>query len=157
MRSVGARMNQHAWWAAQKLTQCRAMSSLRDAKKKAVMVAATGQHHGKTTVTLGMVSSLIERGVKVAYQKPVGQQTVPVMCGKKELQIDRDVDIFKHVWPQLIGSYTDSSPVAFPPGFTRMVLDEQVTRGELRTKCVESFNRCLPIAVAAPHDNAVQL
>jgi hypothetical protein len=41
-------------------------------------------------------------------------------------QIDRDVDIFKHVWPQLHGSFTDASPVAFPPGFTRMVLDKKV-------------------------------
>jgi hypothetical protein len=40
-----------------------------------------GQHHGKTTVTLGMVNMLLERGLKVGYQKPVGQQTVPVMDG----------------------------------------------------------------------------
>lgn len=39
------------------------------------MVAATGQHHGKTTVTLGMVQALLARNWKVAYQKPVGQQT----------------------------------------------------------------------------------
>jgi hypothetical protein len=48
-----------------------------DIKRKAVMVAATGQHHGKTTVTLGMVQALLARKWKVAYQKPVGQQTGP--------------------------------------------------------------------------------
>jgi dethiobiotin synthetase len=80
-----------------------------DRKRKAVMVAATHQHHGKTTVTLGMVSALLNRGVKVAYQKPVGQQTVPVLCGGEELQIDRDVDIFKYVWPQLQGTFESHS------------------------------------------------
>jgi len=128
------------------LTQSRAMSTDDGRKKKAIMVAATGQHHGKTTVTLGMVSALIKRGVKVAYQKPVGQQTVPVLCAGEELQIDRDVDIFKHVWPELIGSFRDCSPVAFPPGFTRMVLDNEVTQDELRTKCIQAFERVLPEA-----------
>jgi len=105
------------------------------------MVAATGQHHGKTTVTLGMVHKLLERGKKVSYQKPVGQQTVPVICQGKELQVDRDVDIFKHVWPQLVGSYSDASPVAFPPGFTRMVLDGKVQTRDLVQRCRESFAR----------------
>jgi len=46
------------------------------------------------------------------------QQTVPVIDEQtgEELEIDRDVDIFKDMWPQLVGSYSDSSPVAFPPG-----------------------------------------
>lgn len=55
-------------------------------------------------VTLGLVSALMKRGVKVGYQKPVGQQTVPIVCDGDELQVDRDVDIFKHVWPNLIGA-----------------------------------------------------
>jgi hypothetical protein len=55
-------------------------------------------------VTLGLVSALMKRGVKVGYQKPVGQQTVPIVCDGDELQVDRDVDIFKHVWPDLIGA-----------------------------------------------------
>jgi hypothetical protein len=50
-----------------------------------------------------MVSALLRRGVKVGYQKPVGQQTVPIMSEGDELQVDRDVDIFKYVWPELIG------------------------------------------------------
>lgn len=54
-------------------------------------------------VTLGLVSALLRKGVKVGYQKPVGQQTVPIMCGGDELQVDRDVDIFKYMWPNLMG------------------------------------------------------
>ena len=52
-----------------------------------------------------MVSALLRRGVKVGYQKPVGQQTVPIMDEGAELQVDRDVDIFKYVWPELVGKY----------------------------------------------------
>ncbi len=145
-----------------------------DIKRKAVMVAATGQHHGKTTVTLGMVQALLARKWQVAYQKPVGQQTGPaaltpsfavrwrasISCVRsfltcaggvavpvldtatgEEMEIDRDVDIFKFMWPELVGSYADSSPVAFPPGFTRMVLDDKVQTTDLVEKCLQSFKR----------------
>jgi hypothetical protein len=77
----------------------------------------------------------------LAYQKPVGQQTVSVEIDSKILQVDRDVDVFKHLWPQLIGSYEDSSPVTFPPAFTRYFLDGKVTSDALRERCVASFRR----------------
>jgi hypothetical protein len=57
--------------------------------------------------------------------------------------VDRDVDVFKHLWPQLIGSYADCSPVAFPPAFTRFVLDGKETPDALRQRCVSSFERLL--------------
>jgi len=101
------------------------------------------QHHGKTTITLGMVHALVQRQRRVAYQKPVGQQTVPVDVDGVTLQIDRDVDVFKHLWPNLVGSYRDSSPVAFPPAFTRYVLDGKETPTALRERCVSSFERLL--------------
>lgn len=59
----------------------------------------------------------------------------------EEMEIDRDVDIFKFMWPELVGSYADSSPVAFPPGFTRMVLDNKVQTTDLVEKCLQSFKR----------------
>ena len=114
-----------------------------DRKRKAVFVAGTMQHHGKTTITLGMVHALVEQGRRVAYQKPVGQQTVPVQCDGATLEIDRDVDVFKHLWPKLVGSFADSSPVAFPPAFTRYVLDGKETPDVLRGRCVASFERLL--------------
>lgn len=124
---------------------CHAMRwfSSDDRKRKAVFVAGTMQHHGKTTITLGMVHALVQRQRRVAYQKPVGQQTVPVDVDGVTLQIDRDVDVFKHLWPDLVGSYADSSPVAFPPAFTRYVLDGKETPDRLRERCVSSFERLL--------------
>ena len=93
-----------------------------------MFIAGTQQHHGKTTITLGLVHALLARHVRLAYQKPVGQQTVSVEIDGNTLQVDRDVDVFKHLWPQLIGSYADSSPVTFPPAFTRYVLDGKVSK-----------------------------
>ncbi|MEL6588444.1 MAG: AAA family ATPase [Bacteroidota bacterium] len=45
---------------------------------KRVYVAATSQHVGKTTSTLGIVSALQEQGLNVGYCKPVGQQFIDV-------------------------------------------------------------------------------
>jgi hypothetical protein len=101
------------------------------------------QHHGKTTITLGMVYALLAQKKSVAYQKPVGQQTVPIECDGTTLEVDRDVDVFKHLWPQLKGSFSDCSPVAFPPNFTRYVLDGKETPAHLRERCVQSFERLL--------------
>ena len=110
-------------------------------KKNAVFVAGTMQHHGKTTITLGLVHALLKRNVRLAYQKPVGQQTVSVECDGSKLQVDRDVDVFKHLWPNLVGTYSDCSPVTFPPVFTRYVLDGKETPDALRERCVSSFRR----------------
>ena len=72
-----------------------------------------------------------------------GVVAVPVLDTStgEEMEIDRDVDIFKFMWPELVGSYADSSPVAFPPGFTRMVLDQKVQTTDLVERCLESFKR----------------
>mmetsp|Transcript_44229 Transcript_44229/g.117976 ORF Transcript_44229/g.117976 Transcript_44229/m.117976 type:complete len:401 (+) Transcript_44229:40-1242(+) len=118
-----------------------AVRFMSDNKRKGVFVAGTMQHHGKTTITLGLTHALLKQGRRVAYQKPVGQQTVPVECNGKILEVDRDVDVFKHMWPQLVGSFADCSPVAFPPAFTRHVLDGKETAENLRERCVSSFER----------------
>jgi dethiobiotin synthetase len=44
--------------------------------RKSIFVAATGQHVGKTTSTLGLVANFKEMGINVGYCKPVGQQHV---------------------------------------------------------------------------------
>ena len=45
---------------------------------KKIFVAATGQHMGKTTTTLGLVANLKEQGYDVGYCKPVGQKYVNI-------------------------------------------------------------------------------
>jgi len=43
-------------------------------KYKNIYVAASSQHVGKTTSTLGLVSTFLRRGINVGYCKPVGQK-----------------------------------------------------------------------------------
>ena len=45
--------------------------------KKAFFVAATGQHVGKTTTCLGLVSGLLKTHKNVGFIKPIGQRA----CG----------------------------------------------------------------------------
>lgn len=59
-------------------------------KKGKVYVAATSQHIGKTTSTLGLVKALKEAGHNVGYSKPVGQQFVDL----GNLRADKDALLF---------------------------------------------------------------
>jgi dethiobiotin synthetase len=57
---------------------------------KSIYVAATSQHVGKTTATLGLVSAFRNKGINVGYCKPVGQRYVY----HNGLQVDKDVVLF---------------------------------------------------------------
>ncbi|RLN92751.1 hypothetical protein BBJ28_00014122 [Nothophytophthora sp. Chile5] len=92
---------------------------------KHLLVLSTGQHVGKTTLSLGLVKSLQAKfqGTRkqVAYCKPVGQQHVAVGGG---LRVDKE-----HFG--LVQDYKDMSPVIFPDGFTRDFIDGKVTPEQL--------------------------
>ncbi|POM80466.1 hypothetical protein PHPALM_1695, partial [Phytophthora palmivora] len=85
---------------------------------KHLLVLSTGQHVGKTTLSLGLVKTLQAKfrgsNKQVAYCKPVGQQHVAVGGG---LRVDKE--------------YKDMSPVIFPDGFTRDFIDGKVTSQQL--------------------------
>ncbi|MEM8583615.1 MAG: AAA family ATPase [Bacteroidota bacterium] len=53
-------------------------------------IAATSQHVGKTTSTLGLMAAIKELGINVGYCKPVGQQFVDL----GELKVDKDALLF---------------------------------------------------------------
>lgn len=57
---------------------------------KRIYVAATSQHVGKTTSTLGLIHSLQQGGLNVGYCKPVGQQFIDVSAGRA----DKDALLF---------------------------------------------------------------
>lgn len=87
-------------------------------KFKNIFVAASSQHVGKTTSTLGLVSSFMNMGYKVGYCKPVGQKFLDV----QNLKVDKDAVLFAdlinfHIIPKL------HSPVLLGPGATEMYLD----------------------------------
>jgi len=85
---------------------------------KKIYVAATGQHVGKTTSTLGIVANLLKEGHSTGYCKPVGQQHISVE-GKIA---DKDAVLFAQVIgfdiiPEM------HSPVVLARGATKQFLD----------------------------------
>lgn len=90
---------------------------------KRIYVAATSQHVGKTTCTLGIYSVLRERGHKVGYCKPVGQEFVDL----GDLKVDKDALLFSKMMgfdlaaelhsPVLIGSGVTTAFLENPTGF----------------------------------------
>lgn len=87
-------------------------------KFKSIYVAATSQHVGKTTSTLGLVSAFMKQGYSVGYCKPVGQKFLDV----KNLRVDKDTILFADlihfdIIPDI------HSPVILGPGATSKYLD----------------------------------
>ncbi|MCB0652985.1 MAG: AAA family ATPase [Saprospiraceae bacterium] len=85
---------------------------------KKVYVAATSQHIGKTTSTLGLVRALKDAGHSVAYCKPVGQKFIDL----GDLRADKDALLFSKV----SGFTLDPdihSPVILGKGATTAYLD----------------------------------
>lgn len=95
--------------------------------KAAFFIASTGQHIGKTTTCLGLVSGLRKRYKRVGFIKPVGQEHISVNAG---LHVDKDVILFKETF-QLQDDYQTMSPVLFPRGFTRDFLDGKIEHSKL--------------------------
>ena len=87
-------------------------------KYRNIYVAATSQHVGKTTSTLGLVSTFMKKGLKVGYCKPVGQKFLDI----QNLRVDKDTILFAdlinfEIVPEL------HSPVILGPGATEIFLD----------------------------------
>ena len=87
-------------------------------KYRNIYVAATSQHVGKTTSTLGLVSTFMKKGLKVGYCKPVGQKFLDI----QNLRVDKDRILFAdlinfEIVPEL------HSPVILGPGATEIFLD----------------------------------
>lgn len=59
-------------------------------KYRNIYVAASSQHVGKTTSTLGLASCLMQKGINVGYCKPVGQKFLDL----KNLYVDKDTLLF---------------------------------------------------------------
>lgn len=84
-----------------------------------IFVAATSQHVGKTTSTLGLLSCLRSEGLNTGYCKPVGQQFIDV----NNTRVDKDALLFSSssefdLVPEL------HSPVILGPGATTAYLDQ---------------------------------
>ena len=84
-----------------------------------IFVAATGQHVGKTTSTLGLVMNLYEKGFRTGYCKPVGQQFIS-MDG---WVADKDAVLFADFLKFSMNPDVHS-PVILGPGVTRQYIED---------------------------------
>ena len=82
-------------------------------------IAATSQHVGKTTCTLGLMAAIRERGKKVSYCKPVGQEWVEL----GGLQVDKDALLFARGMEFDLQAELHS-PVIIGRGVTAKYLDD---------------------------------
>ncbi|PCI78721.1 cobyrinic acid a,c-diamide synthase [Candidatus Aerophobetes bacterium] len=109
-------------------------------------IAATGQHIGKTTTCLGLVSGLKKRVGSVGFFKPVGQEYVEL---EKDYHVDKDVLLFdEHL--NLHSDLRLMSPILLPRGFTRDFLDQKITTKEIEAKIIHAF-----LALKKMHHNII--
>jgi dethiobiotin synthetase len=86
--------------------------------RKFIYVAATSQHVGKTTTTLGLVAGLLNQGKNVGYCKPVGQQFLDI----NNLRVDKDTLLFSDLIDFELNPDLHS-PIILGRGATQMYLD----------------------------------
>ncbi len=80
---------------------------------KKLYVAATEQHAGKTSVSVGLYRAAVERGMRTCFIKPVGQRYVI----EEDEEVDEDAVLFKRAF-EAGGAIKMLSPVTIPRGFT---------------------------------------
>ncbi len=85
---------------------------------KRIYVAATSQHVGKTTCTLGLTAALRRHGLNVGYCKPVGQEFVDL----GDLKVDKDALLFSTIMGFILDPALHS-PVIVGSGLTKAYLD----------------------------------
>jgi hypothetical protein len=90
---------------------------------KKIYVAATSQHVGKTTSTLGLLHALREKGFNVGYCKPVGQQYIDVNGSRADKDAllfasSMDFDLLPELHsPVILGSGATTAFLDNPKGF----------------------------------------
>ena len=80
---------------------------------KKVYVAATQQHDGKTTISVGLYKAAEEHGCSPCFIKPVGQRYLL----EEGVKVDEDAVLFKRALTAE-GEIKNLSPVTIPRGFT---------------------------------------
>ncbi|MEM9525399.1 MAG: AAA family ATPase, partial [Bacteroidota bacterium] len=105
-------------------------------------IAATSQHVGKTTSTLGLMAAIRARTNKVSYCKPVGQEFVEL----GDLRVDKDALLFARGMDFELKAEVHS-PVIIGRGVTAKYLDDptkfdfaaSITRASRRLQAENDF------------------
>lgn len=98
-------------------------------------IAATSQHVGKTTSTLGLMAAIRARGHKVSYCKPVGQEFVEL----GDLRVDKDALLFARGMDFELKAELHS-PVIIGRGVTSKYLDDP-TQFDFASKITKASRR----------------
>ncbi|HOW35370.1 MAG TPA: AAA family ATPase [Candidatus Omnitrophota bacterium] len=97
---------------------------------KNVFLSAIHQNAGKTTITLGLYKLLKEKGLRIAFMKPVGQKVVTV----QRHRVDKDSYLIGEIY-RCSRRFKDMSPVTVGRGFTEKYIfrpNKDILRGEIR-------------------------
>ncbi|MFA5865193.1 MAG: AAA family ATPase [Phycisphaerae bacterium] len=102
---------------------------------QSIFIVASGQHVGKTTLSLGLISLLVEQGRRVHFFKPVGQEYVE----RDGTMIDKDA-VFMQTVMSLGGTLAEMSPVTIPRGFVENYLFHRDVE-PLKRRIFEAYGR----------------
>ena len=100
-------------------------------------IASTGQHVGKTTLSLGLISGLRKRGMNISYMKPIGQEVEQTKSG---IWMDKDAILMKEQF-RWEGQDAYMSPVLVTSGFTKDFLDKKIQTKPLLDSILYSYEK----------------
>lgn len=100
---------------------------------KKIFIAATGQHCGKTTVSVGLYFLAQQKFKRVGFIKPVGQEHLAY----QGVEIDKDVAMMVEVY-DIKDDLHHLSPVVAHRNFTREFLSGQIHLEDLEKSILEA-------------------
>ena len=118
----------------------RVPNARREMAARPILVAATRQHVGKTTLSLALMSGLRKRfGDRVGFIKPVGQEHV--RPAGEAFSVDKDVELMRMYFGLDHVGFEDMSPVLIPRSYTKRFIDGEVTLAAQEAGLRASFAR----------------
>ncbi|RME37409.1 MAG: cobyrinic acid a,c-diamide synthase [Deltaproteobacteria bacterium] len=100
---------------------------------KKVFIAATGQHCGKTTISLSLLHMARKKYERVGFMKPFG----PKLASFEGRDVDMDAKLMARVYG-LEDDIELMSPVVLHPGDTKRILDGYIRPDALRERIAEA-------------------
>src|SRR6056297_2581627 len=88
---------------------------------KNIFIAATGKDVGKSTISFGMISYMLNNGYKVGFMKPLGQRWKNSKWGK----VEEDVILIKEIFG-LEEDPNDMNPIVIEKGYTENYLSKTI-------------------------------
>ncbi|GAC1466527.1 MAG: AAA family ATPase [Desulfuromonadaceae bacterium] len=101
---------------------------------KKIFIAATGQHSGKTTTSIGLLHLALKKYKRVGFIKPFGAKMVTY----NRYKLDKDAALIAEVFG-LGKELSWMSPVLVYPDTTRKVVDGEISPLELQDRIIHAY------------------